>query len=391
MSNSNPQLKQYIREQLMAKFLNEAKRQGVTKSNQQKTVPNAAVKSAVSRTTKVAGQVGNAASSAVSSGVQSVAGLAANVAGARMVGAAAKRVGAAAVPPSVPGNTTINIMPAATDASTVAAGSATDAPTVAAGSKLKAGFKNYTKTIGKVDSALLGTAAKGNVAATKGIMGNMGGKVGTAVKLGGAGIGAVLQGIDSASTEYAENIDKGMSTGENIKNTAIRGGLGAAGAGLGTWGGAAAGAAIGSVVPVVGTAIGAVVGGILGGMGGGYVGDTVGDAITNIGDNPEAIKDFQADREIKDIQRKDKVQAERQRLADEKFTKGKPADGKSSDTTTGSPMTPAPAGVDYNSTNDSNDRDQEQDFSYNNRPNQGNDVTAAGGQVNVRMRQRQRQ
>lgn len=388
MSNSNPQLKEYIREQLMAKFLHEAKRQGVSTSNQQKTVPNAAVKSAVSRTTKIAGQVGNAASGAVSSAAQSVAGVAANVAGARMVGAGAKRVAAAAA--SGPGATTINIMPAASDASTVAAGSASDAPTVAADSKLKAGFKNYTKSIKKVDSGLFGTAAKGNVAATKGTIG-MGGKVGMGAKLGGVGIGAVMQGLDSASTEYAENIDKGMSTGENIKNTAIRGGLGAAGAGLGTWGGAAAGAAIGSVVPVVGTAIGAVLGGIAGSMAGGYVGDTVGDAVTNIGDNPETIKDFQADREIKDIQRKDKVQAERQRLADEKFTKGKPSDEKSSDTTTGSPMTPAPAGVDYNSTDDSKDRDQEQDFSYNSRPNQGNDVTAAGGQVNVRMRQRQRQ
>ena len=296
MSNSNPQLKEYIREQLMAKFLHEAK------------------------------------------GKQYYAGL-------------AKRYKAQLK-------------------------TATDAANAKPMAKFAAGVKN-------VDSKLFGTAAKGKVAATTGTMG-MGGKVGMGAKLGGAGIGAVMQGLSSASTEYAENIDKGMSTGENVTKTAIRGGAGAVGAGLGTWGGAAAGAAIGSVVPVVGTAIGAVLGGILGGMGGGYVGDTVGDAVTNIGDNPEAIKDFQAGREIKDIQRKDKVQAERQRLADEKFTKGKPAaaDGKSSD---------APAGVDYNSTDDNNDRDQEQDFSYNSRPNQGNDVGAAGGQINVRMRQRQRQ
>jgi phage tail tape-measure protein len=366
MSNSNPQLKQYIREQLMAKFLHEAKRQGVSTSNQQKTVPNAtgldATIASAYRYNARKSMSSAPTTTAISSAMQSAAGTVPVV---------------AAVAPVVAG------IKSSTSAAAKVVEPVLDDAVVAAGSKLKVGFENYANRIRKIDSALLGTAAKGKVAATKGIIG-MGGKVGMATKLGGAGIGAVMQGIDSASTEWAENQDKGMSTGENIKNTAIRGGAGAVGAGLGTWGGVAAGAAIGSVVPVVGTAIGAVLGGIAGSMAGGYVGDKVGDAFTNIGDNPEAIKDFQASREIKDIQRKDKVQAERQRLADEKFTKGKPAagDGKSSDT---------PAGVDYNSTDDSDDRDQEQDFSYNSRPNQGNDVTAAGGQVNVRMRQSQRQ
>ena len=369
MSNSNPQLKEYIREQLMAKFLYEAKRGPkkqvtVDTSTGQKTVPNAAGVDATTRagakTTTgpttgpttgetVGGSVGDIGTAAVATGALS---------DDPKKGGGAPKKGGGAPKVKAAGSTTIK-------------------------STLKAGLQNYTNTVARADSALLGTAAKGNVAATKGIMG-MGGKVGMATKLGGAGVGAVIQGIDSASTEWAENIDKGMSTGENVAKTAIRGGAGAVGGGLGTWGGVAAGAAIGSVVPVVGTAIGAVLGGIAGSMAGGWFGDKVGDAITNIGDNPEAIKDFQAGREIKDIQRKDKVQAERQRLADEKFTKGKPAagDGKSSDT---------PAGVDYNSTDDSDDQDQEQDFSFNSRPNQGNDVGAAGGQINVRMRQRQRQ
>jgi hypothetical protein len=381
MSNSNPQLKQYIREQLMAKFLDEAKRGpkrqvAVDTSTGQKTVPNAA---GLDATTAAADRYAarmkrmppafavntNADTTGGIGGIVGDVGTAAVVAGAVSGGPGTKATPKAATP-EVKAEATPKVK---------AAGSTTMKST------LKAGLENYTNTVARADSALLGTAAKGNVAATKGLMG-MGGKVGYKTALGGVGIGAVIQGIDSASTEWAENQDKGASTGENIAKTAIRGGAGAIGGGLGTWGGVAAGAAIGSVVPVVGTAIGAVLGGIAGSMAGGWFGDKVGDAITNIGDNPEAIKDFQANREMKDIQRKDKVQAERQRLADEKFTKGKPVatDGKSSDT---------PADVDYNSTDDSNDQDQ--DFSFNSRPNQGNDVGAAGGQINVRMRQRQRQ
>lgn len=372
MSNSNPQLKEYIREQLMAKFLHEAKRGPkkqvtVDTNTGQKTVPNAA---GVDATTRAGAKTTTGPTTGPTTG-ETVGGIVGDVATAGAV------AGAVSGGPETKATSKKEKAANPKTPKVKAAGSTTVKST------LKAGLQNYTNTVARADSALLGTAAKGNVAATKGIMG-MGGKVGMATKLGGAGVGAVIQGIDSASTEWAENIDKGMSTGENVAKTAIRGGAGAIGGGLGTWGGVAAGAAIGSVVPVVGTAIGAVLGGIAGSMAGGWFGDKVGDAVTNIGDNPEAIKDFQASREIKDIQRKDKVQAERQRLADEKFTKGKPAagDGKSSDT---------PAGVDYNSTDDNNDQDQEQDFSYNSRPNQGNDVGAAGGQINVRMRQRQRQ
>lgn len=380
MSNSNPQLKEYIREQLMAKFLHEAKRgpkrqSVVDTSTGQKTVPNAA---GLDATTAAADRYAARMKSMPPAFAVDTGGIGEIVGD---VGTAAVVSGAVSGgPDATPKQATPEANPKVKSKVKPKAGGA-GSTTVK--STLKAGLQNYTNTVARADSALLGTAAKGNVAATKGLMG-MGGKVGMATKLGGAGVGAVIQGIDSASTEWAENIDKGMSTGENVAKTAIRGGAGAIGGGLGTWGGVAAGAAIGSVVPVVGTAIGAVLGGIAGSMAGGWFGDKVGDAVTNIGDNPEAIKDFQASRDIKDIQRKDKVQAERQRLADEKFTKGKPAatDGKSSDT---------PAGVDYNSTDDSDDRDQEQDFSYNSRPNQGNDVGAAGGQINVRMRQRQRQ
>ena len=375
MSNSNPQLKEYIREQLMAKFLHEAKRGPkkqvtVDTSTGQKTVPAAGLDATTAAADRYAARM-NRMPPAFAVDTGGIGGIGGSVGD---IGTAAAITGALSDGPKKDGGA---------PKKGGGAPKVKEAGSTTMKSTLKAGLQNYTNTVARADSALLGTAAKGNVAATKGIMG-MGGKVGMATKLGGAGVGAVIQGIDSARTEWAENIDTGMSTGENVAKTAIRGGAGAVGGGLGTWGGVAAGAAIGSVVPVVGTAIGAVLGGIAGSMAGGWFGDKVGDAITNIGDNPEAIKDFQAGREIKDIQRKDKVQAERQRLADEKFTKGKPAaaDGKSSD---------APVGVDYNSTDDNNDQDQEQDFSYNSRPNQGNDVGAAGGQINVRMRQRQRQ
>jgi hypothetical protein len=119
-----------------------------------------------------------------------------------------------------------------------------------------------------------------------GPMGQMGGKAmgitpGAGLKAnfkGGLGstvnkLGGVVAGLTSAYSEFSENSENGMGTGENIGRTVAKG----AGAGLGAWGGAAAGAAIGSVVPVVGTLIGGIIGGALGAWGGGELGEGLGD------------------------------------------------------------------------------------------------------------------
>jgi len=107
-------------------------------------------------------------------------------------------------------------------------------------------------------------------------MGTMG-KVGANFK-GGLGstvtkLGGVVAGLTTAYSEWTENSEAGMDTGENVGRTGMKG----AGAGLGAWGGAAAGAAIGSVVPVIGTLIGGIIGGALGAWGGGALGEGAGD------------------------------------------------------------------------------------------------------------------
>jgi hypothetical protein len=101
------------------------------------------------------------------------------------------------------------------------------------------------------------------------------GKSSSILKLGGA-----IAGLTTAYSEYNENSQKGMSTGENLGRSGSKG----LGAGLGAWGGAAAGAAaagaaLGSVVPVIGTAIGALIGGALGAWGGSEIGEVGANAV----------------------------------------------------------------------------------------------------------------
>ena len=57
----------------------------------------------------------------------------------------------------------------------------------------------------------------------------------------GVGVGAAVQGLDSASTEWYENKEKGLGNTENAIKTGVRGVVAGAGAGVGMVGGAAAG------------------------------------------------------------------------------------------------------------------------------------------------------
>lgn len=87
------------------------------------------------------------------------------------------------------------------------------------------------------------------------------GWMGKVAKVGGAAITPLLTVGDYVS---------GKQEGEDD----IRAGIGAAGSGLGGWGGAAAGAAVGTaIMPGVGTAVGGIVGGIGGSIAGGWTGD----------------------------------------------------------------------------------------------------------------------
>lgn len=129
----------------------------------------------------------------------------------------------------------------------------------------------------------------GNGKMSKGLYG-MGKGIGRFGKfMGGAGAGGLLAAGTQGFSEWSENSEMGMGTGENIGRTATK----AAGAGLGAWGGAAAGAAIGSVVPVIGTAIGGLIGGLIGGFAGGWggskLGEAAGDAI--YGDEARGMND----------------------------------------------------------------------------------------------------
>ena len=115
----------------------------------------------------------------------------------------------------------------------------------------------------------------------KGMLGNFKGGLKSA---GGIGAGVLAGGL-AAWSEWSENSEKGMGTGENVGRTTSKG----VGAGLGAWGGAAAGAAIGSAVPIVGTIIGGLIGGAIGAWGGGALGEAGGDAM--YGDEDRALND----------------------------------------------------------------------------------------------------
>ena len=93
---------------------------------------------------------------------------------------------------------------------------------------------------------------------------------------GGMAIGAgVLAAATTALSEYNENKDNGMGTGENV----VRTGAKATGAGVGAWGGAALGAEAGLVAGPIGAAIGALIGGAIGAWGGSEAGEGLGNII----------------------------------------------------------------------------------------------------------------
>ena len=112
----------------------------------------------------------------------------------------------------------------------------------------------------------------------------------------GLGVGTALQVADSASTEWAENKEKGLGNTENAVKTGVRGVVAGGGAVAGMIGGAELGALAGTMIlPGVGTVIGGIVGGIGGGIAGGWAGDKIGDAVTNIGEDPAAHRKFKQD------------------------------------------------------------------------------------------------
>lgn len=284
MSNSNPQLKQYIREHLMQMLINE-----LQESSAARRAETREIKTRLGWHGRTLDPIINRHKRSVALAAQAKVGKALTTAKAQTAAAATNKIALAGK------NAKLTSTAAATPMG-----------------KWTAGVKN-------VDSKLLGNAATpGGAASTKGVMGS-GGKIGTAVSARAIGLGAAIQGVSSFSNEWEENKSKGAGTGENIAKSVGRGVAGAAGAGLGTWGGMAAGAAIGSVVPVVGTVIGGAVGALVGGLGGGWLGDKVGDIATNLNDDENAIADFRAEQEIKKDQRKAKIQAARQEAENAKW------------------------------------------------------------------------
>jgi len=230
--------------------------------------------------------------------------------------------------------------------------------------------------IANTDSKLFGNAAQGEVAATKGLMGS-GGKIGMGTKLAGGVAAAAMQGYNSADTEWNENKNKGMSDADNMGKTALRGTVAAAGAGLGTYGGMAAGAKLGSAIGPVGTLIGAAVGGLAGGYFGGKIADKGADMVTNIGDDDSKIATFRADREIEGIKNAGRIQKAKQDVADAGRTKGSgavPTGGASDD------------GEDFEDNQTSTDGRQRQQVKFSSRGN----GYGAGGNVNFDVNQSQR-
>ena len=182
-------------------------------------------------------------------------------------------------------------------------------------------WEKWKAGVGKLDNSLLGSSpASGVGPPSKGLLGS-GGNVGMGAKLAVGGVAAGLQGLSSASTEWEENKNKGMGSGENLAKTAVRGTAGAVGAGVGATVLGGLGQALGSRIPGIGGAIGFALGSAVGGLGGGYVADKAADFVTNVGDDDEGIKDFQADRKIRGIERQDKIDQAKQAIADRRLRK----------------------------------------------------------------------
>ena len=182
-------------------------------------------------------------------------------------------------------------------------------------------WEKWKAGVGKLDNSLFGNSpASGGGPPSKGLLGS-GGNVGMGAKLAVGGVAAGLQGLSSASTEWEENKNKGMGSGENLAKTAVRGTAGAVGAGVGATVLGGLGQALGSRIPGVGGAIGFALGSAVGGLGGGYVADKAADFVTNVGDDDEGIKDFQADRKIRGIERQDKIDQAKQAIADRRLRK----------------------------------------------------------------------
>ena len=366
MSNSNPQLKEYIREHLKNMYLEIQESRAATKAKnreiqtrlgvpQRPSSPGA--NAAFARTRNALGL----AKETITQQAAATTQLAGNLA----VRKGSERGARTALAQAAANNTALTGQNAALTGQNAALTSAAAAKPMA---KWTAGVKS-------VDSKLFGNAGTfhpnsnpDGTLSTKGSMGS-GGKIGMGTKLAGGGIAAATQALSSASTEWEENKNKGMGTGfENVAKTAVRGGVAGVGAGVSTLVGMKYGALIGSGLGPVGTAIGAGVGALAAGVFGGMAADKAADMLTNIGDNDKDIKDFQGNRDIEDIERKARTQAAKQKAEDATRVKT------------------APAGVDYNS----NDEDQVQNFTLSSSPNRGNGPGAAGGQMFVNMNQRQR-
>lgn len=106
--------------------------------------------------------------------------------------------------------------------------------------------------------------------------------------MGGPGGAGVLAAATEGFSEWSENSEMGMGTGENIARTASK----SAGAGLGAWYGATAGASIGALggplAPIT-VPLGMFIGGLVGGWGGGKLVEAASDAI--YGDEARGMND----------------------------------------------------------------------------------------------------
>ena len=372
MSNSNPQLKEYIREHLKNMYLEIQESRAATRAKnreiktrlgvpQRPSSPGA--NAAFARTRNELGLAKETITQQAAANTQLVGNLA--------VRKGSERGARTALAQAAANNTAL----AGENAALTSAAAATP-------------MAKWTAGVKGVDSKLFGNAGTfhpnsnpDGTLSTKGLMGS-GGKIGMGTKLAGAGIAAATQGLSSASTEWEENKNKGMGSGfENVAKTAVRGTVAAAGAGAGAYAGMAAGAKLGSAIGPVGTLIGAAVGGIAGGWGGGALADKAADMVTNMGDNDSEIATFRADREIEGIKNAGRIQKAKQDVADAGRTKGSgvvPAGGES---------TSSDDGEDFEDNRTSADGRQQQRFRFSSRGN----VNGVGGNVYIDSSQSQRQ